>query len=56
MNKDVLIIKMVSNGASRLAIQERTGLSKSGVRKALGRLGLVASYGGHGPKPQQVTA
>lgn len=52
----MLIIKMVSKGASRLAIQERTGLSKSGVRKALARLGLVASYGGHGPKPAKVNA
>jgi hypothetical protein len=56
VDKDSLILKMVSKGACRADIQERTGLSKSGVRKALARLGVVAAYGGNGPKPKQVTA
>jgi hypothetical protein len=49
---DQTIQRMVRGGCSRAAIQERTGLSRSGVRKALIRLGLKAAYGGNGPKPR----
>ena len=48
---DETIKVMVARGRSRAAIQVQTGLSKSGVRKALIRLGLKAVYGGNGPRP-----